>query len=236
MEKGKVLLTGASGGLGIPVVSEILKESWQVFALVHSEESRERLQKWFPGEYDRQLQVLEGDVTLESDVMNALEKAGNITALVHLAGGFKGAQNMEDQTGADYERLFSLNVWAAFLLLKNVLPGMKRQKKGRIVTIGAKPALYPTGENAVYAASKAALTNLTLSAAEEGRACNVQANMIVPAVINTEENKKWAGKHTEIENWTPPEDIARTIAWLISENGTGVTGSIIPMFHKMPSF
>ncbi|MGH2644490.1 MAG: SDR family oxidoreductase, partial [Chitinophagaceae bacterium] len=92
-------------------------------------------------------------------------------------------------------------------------------------------ALHVIAENAVYAASKAALIHLTLAAAEEGRPFHVRANVIAPAVIRTEANAKWAASTKELEKWTSPEDIAKTISWLISENGESVTGTVIPMYH-----
>src|SRR5699024_7039057 len=141
-----------------------------------------------------------------------------------------------DNSMEDFQSLLSLNAISAFLLLRRVLPVMKKQKKGSIVMIGAKPALYPMGKNAAYAASKAALINLMQSAAEEGRPQNVRANVIVPAVIDTPENRKWVNEHSQTEKWTAPYDIARTISWLISEKGESITGTIIPMLNKMKTF
>ncbi len=230
---GQVFLTGGSGGLGLSVVGELLEKDWTIIAYIRSDRSKAVLEGAFPDAMKEQIRTIKGDVTKEQDVVEALHQAGEIDALVHLAGGFKGAKSVTEQSESDYQALFSLNALSAFLLLKNVLPLMKRQERGSIVMIGAKPALYPSGENAVYAASKAALTNLILSAAEEGRSQNVRANLIVPAIIDTPENRKWAGENTKSQHWTPPEDIARTISWLISEEGSAVTGTIVPMFNKI---
>lgn len=233
----QVFLTGGTGGLGIPVVRELLENAWTVTVLVRSEISRTALKRTFPdADTANRLQMINGDVIKEKDLSLAIEQIGRVDALVHLAGGFKGAKSMAEQSEDDFQSLFSLNVLSAFLLLKNILPLMKKQEDGSIVMIGAKPALYPAGENAVYAASKAALTNLVRSAAEEGRAHGVRANLIVPAVIDTPENRKWVNENTKTKNWTAPEDIARSIAWLISEEGRAVTGTVLPMFNKIKTF
>lgn len=190
----------------------------------------------FPDKSGKRLILMAGDVLRQEDIEAALKEMKKPDALVHLAGGFKGGGMIGDYNDSDYNFLFDLNVRAAFLLLRIFLPVMKQNEKGAIVTIGAKPSLYPGGENAVYAASKAALINLTRSAAEEGRKKGVRANVIVPAVIRTRANEQWAASSDVMDKWTPPADIAQTISWLISEQAGSVTGTVIPMFHKLKTF
>lgn len=231
----RVFVTGGTGGLGIPVVTELLEKEWDVTVLIRSADSKKALEKNFPECIDNTLKTIQGDATKEADIIHAFQESGRIDALVHLAGGFKGAESLSAQSEADFQALFSMNTLSSFLLLKNMMPLMKQQGKGSIVMIGAKPALYPSGENALYAASKSALINLVLSAAEEGRKDGIRANVIVPAVIDTAENRKWAGENTRTDHWTSPEEIARTISWLISE-ASGSTGTILPMFNKISAF
>lgn len=231
----KVIVTGADGGLGIPVVSRLLADGWNVFAFLHNDMKAEAMRKRFADEADKQLFFLTGDITDIHDIENAIKVSGTPNSLVHLAGGFKGASTFADHDPNLFDQMFDLNVRSAFLLIRAVLPLMKEQGSGSIVTIGAKPALHIGSENAVYSASKAALINMTLSAAEEGRSFHVRANVIAPAVIRTEANAKWASSTKELEKWTPPEEIAQTISWLISEAASGVTGTIIPMFHLIRS-
>ncbi len=73
---------------------------------------------------------------------------------------------------------------------------------------------------------------LTLSVAEELREFGVRANCILPATIKTLQNIEWA-REMEAEKFTPPEQIADVIAFLISESGKGVTGTMIPMYNKI---
>lgn len=233
MADKKVLVTGARGGLGIPVVRRLLENNWKVYALLRTSKGMEEVRALFPGSGGENLFLISGDVTRPEDIEKALNEIKIPDALVHLAGGFKGGASVADYSFTDYDYLFDLNVRSAFLLMKTFLPVMKQNKKGAIVTIGAKPALDPGGENPVYAASKAALINLTLSAAEEGRKADVRANVIVPVIIRTKANEQWASSPKEIEKWTPPEDIAETISWLLSEKGASVTGTVIPMYHKL---
>lgn len=226
-----VLITGADGGLGIPVVSQLLDDGWHVFAFLHNDKKVDAMQKRFSGQTEKQLSFLTGDITDLQDIENAVKEMRSTDALVHLAGGFKGAATFSDHDPNVFDQMFDLNARSAFLMIRTVLPLMKEKQGGAIVTIGARPALHVTAENAVYAASKAALIHLTLSAAEEGRPCHVRANVIAPAVIRTEANAKWAASTKELEKWTSPEDIAQTISWLISDAGAAITGTVIPMYH-----
>lgn len=236
MEDKKVFVTGGSGGLGTAVVEQLLAADWQVYALVRTATSAEKMRSRFPGKKGKRLILTVGDVLSGKDIEAALKEIKKPDALVHLAGGFKGGAAIAECNDQDYNFLFDLNVQAAFLLLRTFLPVMKTTGKGAIVTIGAKPALYPGGENAIYAASKAALINLTLSAAEEGRKSGVRANVIVPAVIRTKANEQWASSPEVVKKWTSPEAIAQTIAWLISEEGRSVTGTVLPMFNRLKTF
>lgn len=227
------MVTGADGGLGIPVVAALLSAGWQVTAFLHREENAEKVRAGVSGDRQRRLSFIAGDVTLAEDVERAVGAAGNIAGLVHLAGGFAGASSFEEHDVVVFDHMFDLNTRSTFLLLREVLPLMKKNNSGSIVTVGAKAAVQPGANNAVYAASKAALINLTLTAAEEGRKNQVRANVIVPAVIRTKANARWASSEEEIKKWTAPEDIAKVISWLLSEESSQVTGTIIPMYNQI---
>lgn len=226
---GRIILTGASGGLGTSVLSQLWEDGWPVSAIIRNPDNVTSFRKRFP---EVGLQVLAADLTTEEGVAGIFSGTDAIYGVVHLAGGFTGAGTLAETTSDTFDRMFNLNIRSAFLVLQAAMPLLKPQG-GAIVTIGAKPALHPTGENAVYAASKAALINLTLSAAEEGRRDHVRANAIVPAVIRTKSNLAWASSPEEAEKWTPPEDIARVISWLLSDEGASVTGTIIPLYHGL---
>lgn len=233
MDQKKVLVTGASGGLGIPVVTRLLKEGWHVCAVTHEQGGLK--DDLFPEKARGSLSWLSGDVTDAAAVERLVAEAGSPRALVHLAGGFQGASALSGYEEKTFDHLFALNVRSAFLMMRALLPSMKKAGGGSIVTIGAKPAIHPGSVNGVYAASKAALVNLTLSVAEEGRTSGVRANVIVPAVIRTAANAQWASSPDEMDKWTPPEDIAAVISWLLSPEGASVTASVIPMYHGIHS-
>lgn len=229
-----ILITGADGGLGTAVTAHLLKQGFKLVAATRDEEAEARLRRHFHQHMPHDLHAVQADLAREEDVARLLEAAEGLFGLVHLAGGYTPGERISDYAEADFDHLFALNTKPTFLLLKHTLPVLKQHGKGAIITIGAKPALHPTAGNSVYAASKSAVIALTLSAAEEGRPHQVRANCIVPAALQTPGNLSWASKE-QFETFTPLEDVAETIGYLLSDAGKGVTGTVIPMYNKIPT-
>src|SRR5699024_10894427 len=90
MSDKKVFITGGSGGLGGPVVEQLLEEGWQVYALLRTAKSREEMRSRFPDKSGKRLILMAGDVLRQEDIEAALKEMKKPDALVHLAGGFKG--------------------------------------------------------------------------------------------------------------------------------------------------
>lgn len=227
---GHIILTGADGGLGVPVLTRLLEDGYQVTAVIHSPDKVSGLRERFPA---AALRVLAADLTTEAGAAGIFEGAGALRGVVHLAGGFQAAKTLADTSLETFERMIALNTRATFLVIRSAMSLLKRLGSGAIVTVGARPAVHPGQENAVYAASKAAVINLTLTAAEEGRSRHVTANVLVPNVIRTAGNLAWASSPAEADKWTPPEDIASVISYLMSGEGAPVTGTVIPLYHGM---
>jgi NAD(P)-dependent dehydrogenase (short-subunit alcohol dehydrogenase family) len=227
---GLILLTGADGGLGVPVLARLLEDGFQVTAVIHNPDKISGLRERFP---TPALRVLAADLTTEEGAASIFEGIEALRGVVHLAGGFQGTKTLTETSLETFERMIGLNTRATFLVIRSAMSLMKRLGSGAIVTVGARPALHPGQENAVYAASKAAVINLTLTAAEEGRSHHITANVLVPNVIRTAGNLAWASSPAEADKWTPPEDIASVISYLVSDQGAPVTGTVIPLYHGL---
>lgn len=228
----KLWLTGADGSLGKYVTDRLIADGWEVHAAVHNTKTEEELFQNFHHHINHRVFPHRCDLTDPDSVERFFHSSGVADGLIHIAGGFVANSDFASTTAKDFDFIFRLNALSTMLLFKYAMPVLKMQNRGAIVTVGAKPALYPTASNAVYAASKAAVIALSRSAAEEGRSHNVRVNCIVPAIINTPSNMKW-GSEEEAKKWTPPEDIADLITYLVSPKSSGITGSVIPMFGKL---
>lgn len=227
-----ILITGADGGLGTTVTQSLLAAGYQLIAAARDEAAANRLATEFPTAIGKQIIPVLTNLSVDEEVAALVEQAKGLCAVVHLAGGYTAGNSVSDYSAADFDYLMHLNAKPTFLLLKYALPVLKQAGGGSIITIGAKPALHPVGANSVYTASKSAVIALTLSAAEEGRAAGVRANCLVPAALQTPGNLSWASKEV-FETFTPLQDVADTILFLAGDAGKGVTGTVIPMYHKI---
>lgn len=228
-----VLLTGATGGLGLAVTEAFLHNGWHVHAAVRTDEQGTQLQKSF-SKHKSALSTCVADLTDKDETKHYVRSSpSQFHACVHLVGGYNGGTPVEKTSIGTLENMLSVNLLTAFVLLHAVLPVMRRNGGGSIVTIGAKTVLASGVNNAAYALSKAALTSLTQSVAEEGKAHNIRANCILPGVIVTPDNLSWASKGEE-KKWTKPEDIASTILFLCSDSAEGINGALLPMLGKLP--
>lgn len=231
--KKVVLLTGATGGLGLAVAEAFLCSGWHVHAAVRTDEQSEQLKKSF-SKHKSALSTCIADLTREDDTKQYVRSSpAQFHACVHLAGGYNGGSPVEKTSMSTLEHMLSVNLLTAFILLRAVIPAMRKNGGGSIVTIGAKTVLTSGVNNAAYALSKAALASLTQSVAEEGKAHNIRANCILPGVIVTPDNLSWASKGEE-KKWTKPEDIASAILFLCSDSAEGINGALLPMLGKLP--
>ncbi len=82
-----------------------------------------------------------------------------------------------------------------------------------------------------YSASKAGLINFTEALAEEGRGQNITANVVVPSIMDTSDNRN-AMPSAIFDNWVKPEMIAETILFLCSEAAGDINGAVIPLYGK----
>jgi len=225
---GKVaLVTGADGGLGTHVTKALLDAG---FTVVGSSP------KIRPNSFDHP-QFTALPATLDS--LDAARKAvetvigrfGKIDVLAHLVGGFAGGSSVADTDDATFQRMFDLNVNAAFHILRAVLPHMRKAGAGIIIAIGSRAAENPGASVGAYGASKAALVSLVRTVALENKDAGITANVILPGTMDTPANRK-AMPGADVAQWVQPGAIASLIVWLASDAGKDVTGAAIPVYGR----
>jgi NAD(P)-dependent dehydrogenase (short-subunit alcohol dehydrogenase family) len=227
-----LIMTGADGALGQVVAKQLLSEGWNIFASAFNTKSFQLLKELFPSEFDNTLFATVCDLSEPAQVASLVTSTQNVNGLVHLAGGYRGAQTIAEHADDDFDFLMDLNAKPTFYLLRAVVPLLKQNNGGSIVTIGAKPVIHPAKGNALYTASKSAVAAMTLSVAEECRAYHVRANCILPATLQTPNNLSWATEE-QFKKFTPLRDVADTISFLMSDAGKGITGMLLPMYNEI---
>ena len=216
-----VLIAGGSGALGQTVVPAFSKAGAQVITVDRNP----------PSAQVEGRAAMKVDVTDEADVQRLVDDVirtrGRIDALINLVGGFALGRVVETDA-ALWQRMLTMNVTAAFLLSKAVLPHMVARGTGRIVHVVAWAAVEPFPGAAAYIVSKASLLALIKVLALELSGSGVTINGVLPNTIDTPANRA-SMPQTDPSTWTKPESIADTLLFLASEEARQISGAAIPI-------
>ncbi|GIO24288.1 SDR family NAD(P)-dependent oxidoreductase [Oceanobacillus sp. J11TS1] len=228
-----VLVTGANRGQGKSIAKHFASLGAKVAVGARNFENAEVLSLEI-GE-DKSLPV-QLDVTKEADwtaAMNSIiQTYKKIDVLINNAGIFIKKPLLET-TVEDYQQLINVNQLSVFMGIKAVAPYMKKQQKGSIINNVSISSFAPINHAAAYAASKAAVTNLSKSAAIELGPKGIRVNSIHPGVIQTNMvsdgnlNVNEEASAIPLRRAGQPHDIAQVAAFLASEESAYCNGAEI---------
>ena len=218
--------------MGRAVSLVFLEKGWTVVVTYRRREEWDALQSAAGASKDR----LEGygvDVTDETAVGGLIDgvarKHGRIDALVNTVGGYAGGVRLWELDTKVFEQMLALNLRSGFALSRAAVPVMLKQGSGSIVNVAAKAAFDHAAGAAAYAASKAAAVALMDSLAADLKGTGVRVNSILPSIIDTDANRKAMPK-SDFAKWPKPEDIARVILFLCSDDAKVVHGAALPVY------
>jgi NAD(P)-dependent dehydrogenase (short-subunit alcohol dehydrogenase family) len=166
---------------------------------------------------------------VETFVAGLAARHGRLDILVNAVGGYAGGKTLWEAGAADYEQMMALNLKAGFALTHAVVPVMIRQNRGWIVNVASKAGYGHSPGAALYAASKAAALVMIESLAAEVKPYNINVNSIVPSIFDTAANRKEMPK-ADFSKWPKPEQIARVVLFLCSEDARLVHGAAVPVY------
>lgn len=223
-----VLVAGGTGALGTAVVQAFVGAGAHVTVSWVVERERDAFRDALGGATGLRLE--RADVTDPDAVADlcaaAAERTGRLDVLVQLVGGFAFAP-IDETDAKTWQKMLALNATSTFLCAREAVKWMRPQRGGRIVTVAAVPAVERGAANmAAYAASKAAVLNLTQSLAKELAGDAIAVNAIAPSVIDTPANRA-AMPDADRSGWLEPGAIAEVVAWLASDAARVVTGSVL---------
>ena len=231
------LITGSSSGLAAAFARHLARRGFDLaLNYRHSQEGCERLAADLRTSHGIQAVALPGDVSdsgqAEALVDAAQRACGDISVLVHSAGPFVfERKRITEYTDREWQAMVDGNLSSAFYLMRRIIPQMRRQGFGRIVTVGFQRIDHPTGwaYRSAYAAAKTGLASLTRSIAIEESDNGITANMICPGDL------RGAAKESD-----PPQsargpalvrpvggDLAELVDFLVSPQARFVSGNII---------
>ncbi len=164
-------------------------------------------------------------------VEQVLAQHKRIDGLVCLAGGFFGDTPVHETPPDAVLEQFQLNVMTAYTAVHAVLPAMLGRGSGTIVCVGSRPAVRPVEGAVAYGIAKLGVVKLVESVSEEYRAKGIRANAILPSIIDTPANREAMPK-ADFEKWVRPDQIARVLAFLCSDESEVVSGAAIPVYGR----
>lgn len=231
--EGRVaLVAGGTGGLGRAVSLALLKENAKVVVTYRNQTEWDAL-KSAAGAAASQLEGYTVDVTDEAAVRQLVEKIlakhGRLDALVNTVGGYAGGLKLWEMETKVFDQMLILNLRSGFALSRAAVRVMLKQGRGAIVNVAAKAAFDHAAGAAAYAASKAAAVAMLDSLAADVKGSGVRVNTILPSIIDTEANRKAMPK-ADFSKWPKPEDIARVILFLCSDDSRVIHGAAIPVY------
>jgi NAD(P)-dependent dehydrogenase (short-subunit alcohol dehydrogenase family) len=226
------LVAGGTGGLGCAVSLAFLQEGANLIVTYRKQEEFDALKKAASANGSR-LAGYATDVTDEASVSQLVGKIlaerGKLDALVNTVGGYAGGVSLWDLDTKILDQMLALNLRSGYALSRAVVPAMLKRKSGAIVNVVSKAALDHQAGAAAYAASKAAALALLDSLAADLKGSGVRVNSILPSIIDTQANRKAMPK-ADFAIWPKPEDIARVILFLCSDDAKVVHGAAIPVY------
>ncbi len=234
--QGKVaLVAGGTGALGREVAMAFLESGATVVVTYRRAEEFEAFAAAVRTTGAQPPAGAAVDVTdagaVEAMIASIVAQHGRLDILVNTVGGYAGGKNIWESSPEIYARMMGLNLQAGFALARATVPVMIRQKRGWIVNIASKAGFGHSPGAALYAASKAGALALFDSLADEVKPYNINVNSVVPSIFDSAANRKDM-PGANFSKWPKPEEIARVILFLCSEDARVIHGAAVPVYGR----
>lgn len=208
----KIVITGASRGLGFSMAEAFAKEGHDLYLTARSEvklyHALETLMSRFP---DQSIKAKPFDLGLKTEAQEfgnwVLNQASAVDMLINNAGTFEPGLVINEPDG-QLENMLNVNLMSAYHLTRVLLPPMMKRKSGHIFNISSIAGLKAYSNGGAYSISKFALSGFSKNLREELKAFNIKVTCIYPGAVYTD---SWAASGVEPSRLMKPSDIADTI-------------------------
>ena len=227
MTQRTVLVTGGNRGIGRSIAEEFVKQGHRVAVTART------------GEGPSGTLTVVADVTdaasLDAAFTEVEEKLGAVEILVANAGITRDTLLMR-MSDEQFEEVVNTNLNGVFRVVRRASIGMIKKKYGRIILIGSVVGLLGSAGQINYSSTKAALVGMARSITRELGARNITANVVAPGFIDTdmtaalpEDQQADYKKRLPAGRFASPEEVARVVAWMASDDAAYISGAVIPV-------
>ena len=222
-----VLVTGGNRGIGYEIAKEFKAAGHNVCVTYRS------------GDAPEEFFAVKADVRDSSSITEAFktieEQFGPVEVLIANAGITRDTLllRMKEE---DFTDVIDTNLTGSFRVVQRAIKGMLKLKRGRIILVSSVVGLYGSPGQVNYSSSKAALVGMARSITRKLGGRNITANVVAPGFINTamtevlpEETKQNYLDTIPAKRFAEPEEVARVIRWLASDEANYISGAVIPV-------
>ena len=247
-KKKWVLITGASGSIGLEIVKQLLDSNYLVIAQIRNN-TQEILE--IKNNSKNSLFIIKKDFedsdSVKDFILNVTAISSQVDVIINCAGGGGEHASWSETTWAKWNDVFRLNVFLTAELSRVFSQNMILAKWGRIINIASVAGIKPLSIGPEYAAAKAAVISLTVSLAKACESTGVTVNAVSPGLVITNKLKDILKKDAQLHSnditaedqyhnaaseifpsvtgkLTEPKDIAALVLFLISDASKNVTG------------
>jgi NAD(P)-dependent dehydrogenase (short-subunit alcohol dehydrogenase family) len=222
-----VLVAGGTGALGGAVVRELVGAGYRCSLTWIVESERERT----AAELGDSVELIQADLFDPASAAAAVAAPEDLEAIVNLVGGFAMGPLVHETDPEEFDRLMRLNLTPAFNLARAGMPRMLDRGGGAFVGVSARAALRPFPGAAGYVTAKAAVLAFIQALDAEYRKQGIRCNAILPSTIDTPANRA-AEPDADHSKWVPPEEIAKVVRFLVSDDSAPTSGAAIPVYGR----
>ena len=235
LKNKKVFITGGGSGIGASIVEHFCEQNSDVYFVdINIKDSNKLINKLKKKKF-RLPKFIECDLLdvakLQNVIRNIITAKGPINVLVNNAANDQ-RHKTEDVDEKYWENRIGVNLKHCFFAAQAVVEGMKKLKNGSIVNLGSVSLMLGEGDKVIYETAKSAVVGLTRSFAQEFGTFNIRCNSVVPGSIATERQikhwltpkyKKLILEKQALKRQLKPEDVARLVLFLASDQSSGCT-------------
>ena len=233
LKNTNIILTGATGGIGNSILEKLVVAEANVIATGTNEEKLNTIKNKY-----QSVKVEKFDISKHDEIENFINKVSEkfenkIDILINNAGVTSDNLSIRMKE-EEWKKVININLTSTFLLSKNTLKKMLKNKKGKIINITSVVGHTGNIGQANYTASKAGLVAMSKSFALEYGKKNININCVSPGFISTEMTNKIDQNYKEIlksriplDRFGEPKEVANTVLFLCSNLSDYITGETI---------